>query len=220
MPEIKDRIDLESKSRQTLAQILGGAALLVGLYFTSQKLQTTQEGQITDRFTKAIDQLGKLGKDYLAVRLGGIYALERIARDSESDHWAVMEVLTAFVREQAPAKTVPPDQTSGERAIKESPPEHKPPADIQAVLTVIKRRTRTYRNGETEPLDLRNTSLQRADLRGAQLQGAILDGAQLQSADLTAVENLTQDQIDVTCTNENTELPKGLTRPAPCPTHP
>jgi hypothetical protein len=31
VPEIKDRIDLESKARQTLAQILGGAALLVGL---------------------------------------------------------------------------------------------------------------------------------------------------------------------------------------------
>jgi hypothetical protein len=39
--EVKDRIDLELKSRQTLAQILGGAALLVGLYFTSQTLRTT-----------------------------------------------------------------------------------------------------------------------------------------------------------------------------------
>jgi hypothetical protein len=105
VPEMKDRIDLESKSRQTMAQILGGAALLVGLYFTSQTLRTTQEGQITDRFTKAIDQLGK---DTLAIRLGGIYALERIARDSESDHWAVMEVLTAFVREHRPAKTLSP----------------------------------------------------------------------------------------------------------------
>jgi hypothetical protein len=43
----KDRIDLESKSRQTLAQIVGGAVLLVGLYFTAQTLRTTQEGQIT-----------------------------------------------------------------------------------------------------------------------------------------------------------------------------
>jgi len=33
-----------------LAQILGGAALLVGLYCTAQTLRTTQEGQITDRF--------------------------------------------------------------------------------------------------------------------------------------------------------------------------
>jgi hypothetical protein len=75
VPAMKDRIDLESQSRQTLAQIVGGAVLLVGLYFTAQTLRTTQESQITDRFTKAIDQLGK---DNLAVRLGGIYALERI----------------------------------------------------------------------------------------------------------------------------------------------
>src|SRR6266487_3754656 len=68
---VKDRVDLESKARQTMAQILGGAALLVGLYFTSQTLQVSQQGQITDRFTKAIDQLGK---NTLAVRLGGIYA--------------------------------------------------------------------------------------------------------------------------------------------------
>jgi len=73
VPEMKDRIDLGSKSRQTLAQILGGAALLIGLYFTSQTLRTTQEGQITDRFTKAITQLGNTN---LAIRLGGIYALE------------------------------------------------------------------------------------------------------------------------------------------------
>jgi hypothetical protein len=41
VPEMKDRLDLELKSRQTLAQMLGGAALLVGLYFTSQTLRTT-----------------------------------------------------------------------------------------------------------------------------------------------------------------------------------
>ena len=39
----KDRVDLESKSRQTLAQLLGGAALLVGLYFTAQTLRVSQE---------------------------------------------------------------------------------------------------------------------------------------------------------------------------------
>jgi hypothetical protein len=103
---VKDRVDLELKARQTMAQILGGAALLVGLYFTSQTLHVSQEGQITDRFTKAIDQLGK---DSLTVRLGGIYALERIARNSESDHWTVMEVLTAFVREYSHGRSHPPD---------------------------------------------------------------------------------------------------------------
>ena len=108
----KDRLATESGFRQTLVQLVGGVALLGGLYFTAQTLrtsqetlrvnqktlETTQQGQITERFTKAIEQLGD--KERLMVRLGGIYALERIARDSESDHWAVMEVLTAFVREQ------------------------------------------------------------------------------------------------------------------------
>ena len=89
----KDRVDLEWKARQTMAQIIGGAVLLCGLYFTSQTLRVSQEGQITDRFTKAI---GQLGDTHLEVRLGGIYALERIAKDSEKDHWTVMEVLTAF----------------------------------------------------------------------------------------------------------------------------
>ena len=34
------------------------------------------------------------------VRLGAIYAMERIARDSERDHWPIMEVLTAYIRNQ------------------------------------------------------------------------------------------------------------------------
>jgi len=42
----------------TSAQILGGAALLSGLYFTWRTLQVNREGQITERFTRAIDQLG------------------------------------------------------------------------------------------------------------------------------------------------------------------
>jgi hypothetical protein len=58
-------------------------------------------GQITDRFGKAVGQLGSAELD---VRLGGIYALERIARDSADDHPQVMEVLTAFVRVHAPLR--------------------------------------------------------------------------------------------------------------------
>jgi hypothetical protein len=52
---------------------------------------------VTDPYTKAIEQLGS-GK--LDVRIGAIYALERVARDSARDHQTVIEVLTAFIREQ------------------------------------------------------------------------------------------------------------------------
>src|SRR6266516_7182902 len=82
-------------------QILGGAVLLAGLLFTNRSLQLNRQGQITDRFTKATDQLGS---DKIDTRLGGIYALERIARDSQADQGPVMEVLTAFVREHAPVR--------------------------------------------------------------------------------------------------------------------
>lgn len=43
-----------------LAQILVGAALLSGLYFTWRTLQVNRESQITERFTRAIDHLGKV----------------------------------------------------------------------------------------------------------------------------------------------------------------
>jgi hypothetical protein len=88
-----------------VAQILGGTALISGLYFTWRTLQVTSEGQITERFTRAIDQLGKFDderKKLFEIRLGGIYALERIARESPEDYWPIMEILTAYVRHNAP----------------------------------------------------------------------------------------------------------------------
>ncbi len=68
---------------------------------------------MTDRYTKAIEQLGS---DKLDVRIGGIYALERIARDSAKDHPTVMEVLTAFIREHSREPWPPPDAGSQEQA--------------------------------------------------------------------------------------------------------
>jgi hypothetical protein len=85
--------------RTTILQGLGGIALLGTLYFSAQTLQLNRRGQVTERFTKAIDQLGQLGPERLSVRLGGIYALEQIASDSRDLHWPIMEVLTAYLRE-------------------------------------------------------------------------------------------------------------------------
>jgi hypothetical protein len=62
-----------------------------------KNLTIIQQGQVTDRYTKAIEQLGS---DNLHVRIGGIYALQRIAVDSAEYQPIVTEVLTAFLREQ------------------------------------------------------------------------------------------------------------------------
>src|SRR5215204_1260417 len=101
----EERPALVNEYRRTWAQIIGGFALLLGLYFTWRRVEISQEQQVTERFTRSIDQLGATddkGKKTLEIRLGGIYALERIARDSKRDHWPIMETSTTYVREHAP----------------------------------------------------------------------------------------------------------------------
>ena len=164
---------LTDEYRRTLAQGIGGFFLLVGLYLgwlrvkaAQETVRVAEEGQITERFTRAIQQLGD--DDNMAIRLGGIYALERIAKDSEKDHGPIMEVLTAYVREKAPRKNDDYEPKEDER----------PPTDIQAILTVIGRRETTGKNRRNDPLDLNKTQLVLADLSGAKN----LTAEQIQSA--------------------------------------
>ena len=69
---LKQRNDVRSSLLQSLVQGVGGAALVVGLIFTWFQLQDnrtqpafqqdlTRRGQIADRFTRAVDQLGNSG---------------------------------------------------------------------------------------------------------------------------------------------------------------
>jgi hypothetical protein len=199
-----NQFDRENEARKTLAQIIGGLLLLAGLYSSMRTLDLQREGQVTDRFTKAIDQLGAVQSGgaggekekpriNLEVRLGGIYALERIANDSPKDEWTIMEILTAYVRENA-ARTHEVMGPPGE-------PLTRTRADIQAILTVIGRRNtspewppRSVKIQEHlffdvfHILDLRNTELGGADLRGANLHGADLSGARLSGADLVGAD--------------------------------
>ena len=161
---------------QPLALVLGSAVLLAGFYFTLDKLRVTVERHMTDRFTQAIDQLGN---DNLEIRLGGIYALERMAATSEKDHWKIMEVLTTYIREHVRWSE---DPITGEQ---DQVPQLA--ADIQAILSVLGRRSRTYQDGEHQRLDLRETDLRRANLNGAHLEGAIHSGVHLEGANLNSV---------------------------------
>ena len=199
------RTEYENETRKTVAEVLGGLLLVTGLAVTwiqladsRQQAATQQElsrqGQLTDRFTAAVDQLGS---DELQVRLGGIFALERIARDSPDDAPAVLEVLTAFVRESAPwplrGDATPAPDVLGL---------YHPEEDIQAVLSVLERSNWEALPADALPggcLDLSRTDLRGArfrgvvgvpiclvdaDLTGADLQGAKLDRANLEGADL------------------------------------
>jgi len=61
----------------TLA-LLAGTIALVGALYTARTYRLNRRGQITDRFIRAVAQLGD---ESLGVRVGGIYALERVAHN-------------------------------------------------------------------------------------------------------------------------------------------
>ena len=190
---------------QTLGTIVGGSALLFGLYFTARTLQVnqrtlqvSQEGQITERFTRAIDQLGATddkGNPRVEVRLGGIYALERIARDSHKDYSQIIDILTAYIRKNS---AWPPEAAASNDDI-EQPHEIFLAADIQAILTVIGRRAHyfvptrevqfadlrsVFAHRDVQYINLFGTDLRGGDLSDAHLEGAILYEAHLERANL------------------------------------
>lgn len=94
----------EDKARVTLAQILGGAILLAGLGFTWWRIEVGRQGQLTERFIRAVEQLAT---NSVSVRVGAIYALARLAKESDRDRTAVIDLLAAFVREHAPRGSNP-----------------------------------------------------------------------------------------------------------------
>lgn len=189
-------LQIENEYRRTVVQLLGGLALFAGLWLTARRIaaaedtaraaqeqvRIAEQGQVTERFTRAIDQLGN--RDNRDVWLGGLYGLERIAKDSKSDHWTVVEVLTAYLRENAAwdddADTDPP-MIAGVPMQRDVV---RP--DVQAVFTVLGRRT--WRESEPERLDLRRTDLGAIEFRHAHLEGAILTSANLREVALPEVE--------------------------------
>lgn len=176
--EIEDQARLGTELVKTLAQIVLGI-LVVGTLWVAwrrataaeQSVEVANEGQITERFTRAVEQLGN--QESMAIRLGGIYALERIAKDSPKDHWQVMEVLTAYVRES---------QWLQER-VNSTDIYRRVPTDIQAIMNVLKRRNTENERAEHK-LGLSDAHLFRADLRYINLRGANLFGGNLAQTNL------------------------------------
>ncbi len=155
---------------------LGAGLLAAGaLVFIARSVARSRAGQVTGRYAQAQEQLGCAE---LNVRIGGIGALERIARDSPSHHPAVMETLAAFIRERS-RQHRPPSGPGGQAG------ERSPRTDVQAAITVVGRRVAER---DLRPVDLAGADLTGADLTGADLTGAVLAHAVLARADLLAAK--------------------------------
>ena len=181
-----------------IGALVGYAFSFIRVFSTERQTITSRQGHITDRINKAVENLGTNradGEPNIEVRLGAIYALERIAQDSPRDHIPILEILSAYIRLNAPADTAT-EIKDGEEDTTEIP---RPPIDIQTALTVIGRNPPPQ---NTLKVDLRHCNLQRMDMKGlkfsntlfaesklekAYLGDAHLQGANLSDADLQGV---------------------------------
>ncbi|MFS0513841.1 pentapeptide repeat-containing protein [Nostoc sp. UIC 10607] len=124
------------------------------------------------RLRIAIEQLGDNTRE---TNLAVINDLERIAHDFPQYHWIIIEILTNFVRENAPY--IPQAEITSNLPTKVC-------VDIQAALTVIARRD-INKDPENEQLDLSHTDMRGANLNRANLEQTNLYQTNLSGANLT-----------------------------------
>ncbi|MBW4421896.1 MAG: pentapeptide repeat-containing protein [Myxacorys californica WJT36-NPBG1] len=173
----KDGIALENSINAGIVQAVGGFLLFATAYVSWKNLKATQqsvkiaaEKQVTERYVQAINHLGH---DSPEIRFGGIYVLERIAKESPKDHWTVMQVLTSYVQTRALLGLEP------EQASVSSAPGTKISRDIQACLSIIANRQiqqdpRYLPSDSNTRLNLIEINLCGAELRNANLNYALL----------------------------------------------
>ncbi len=169
---------------------------------SQRQAETAQRGLLNERYQKGAEMLGSV---MLPVRLGGIYALARLAREHpEEYHTQIMQLFCAFVRippdgEEKSTTTDGDQQVTGLRE------------DVQAILTAIGKRSEAQMTMEREEPDIMDFScanldganLNDADLSrtnlcdvklscamlfGANLSGAVLSGADLYHVDLPGAD--------------------------------
>jgi hypothetical protein len=158
---------------------------------TARTFDVTERGHVTDRYSKAIEQLGS---ESIAMRLGGIYALEQLAAETDKarDRATVVQVISAFARVHSDPIHQYREHNGTAPAVEETnmdPDElrrradlfvrsmNRTPEDVQAALTVLGRLP--------SDSDARGPDLSGACLRRAKLSRGNFDRANFRDADLT-----------------------------------
>jgi pentapeptide repeat protein len=170
--------------RTSALQLIAGLVLAAGGIFTARTVRLNQESNaierdalITDRYASAV---GLLGHDQASVRLGGVYSLDRIARESERDRATIIDVLNAHARAYGGGKAL----------------EERVKPDVEGAVIVIAKRIRredddfypVFNDIGLSHARLRGLHLDESRFRGAILREALLDGADLTNARLKGAD--------------------------------
>ena len=188
--------DSLSATVRNLGLVVGGIiAILLAVWrslVATRQAYTAQQSLLNERYQQGAEMLGS---GVLSVRLGGIYALERLAAEHpEQYHVQVIKLFCAFVRNLTGSEGVP-----GKPYAEVKPPSTPPSLreDVQAVLTAIggrseagvacEKATKNF-HLELHGADLGGANLHRANLAGANLGGVNLVYATLDEADLSGAD--------------------------------
>ena len=172
--------------------MIGGAVALVFAVWRSwvahKQADTAQQGLLNERYQKGAEMLGN---KVLSVRLGGIYALERLsAEHPQQYHIQIMKLLCAFMR-------YPTEDEDYQNKLAERNADlrtaYSPREDVRAAMDFISSRDETLVEIEKSQdfrlnlmgADLSHTQIEDANLSGAMLHYANLSNTQISSVDLS-----------------------------------
>jgi hypothetical protein len=141
--------------------------------------------RVTDLFTKSVEQLGS---DKAAVRLGGMYALERLAQDNPEQRATVVNVFCAYLRMPFKPPGTPPEPEDGDTDYKAALVEHGEQVQEREVRVAAQRILRDHlrKGSEEDPpvtywpdtdLDLTGANLIDFDLSRCTVRSAIFASA-------------------------------------------
>ena len=154
-----------------------------------------QQVLLNERYQRGAEMLGS---GVNAVRLGGIYALHRLAEEHpEEYHIQIMKVFCSFVRKPASGESDQAKNGNEATELRE---------DVQAIMTAIGERGSAGLAIENEvkfTLDLRGADLSFARLSGANLEKSNLTGAKLRSANFFETHFIPPDPSEPIPTREN-----------------
>jgi len=146
---------------------------------TIEQIKIAAQSQITDRFTRAIEQLGKSGDDILFLRIGAIQALERIGNDSLGDLPAIIRLLAGFARQTSIAWYESIRNQEGQVVVT--------PLDVAEAVRALARLNGKHLEFLREQeifIDLSRACLQRLDLPNSNLSGFDFGSCNLSNANL------------------------------------
>ncbi|WP_459755861.1 pentapeptide repeat-containing protein [Streptomyces sennicomposti] len=211
----QDRLKAVNDVRTTLLQVVGGLVVLFGAYATWRQLRVsqdglraTQEGYVTDRFSRAVDQLGS---DKLDVRIGGLHALWRIAEQSARDREAIISIQAAYLRTHLPWPPAGPESPAADVPVNDIAPLETRAADAQVALTAL---GVLCQHREQSWVNLSITDLRRADCDGLWFPEVNFDRACMEAAGLYHA-NLTQASL-VSVNLRHADLTTAILRRARC----